>query len=421
MLRRILIVAALCAVTAACGDDGETPASSSTPDAGDTADAADTTAEPDAASDAAPDAAEDVDTTPPAPFAELEGIIDRYRGAAPPADERSDGDVTTYTFDIDDGPICLYGEPYRMAVRDVGADDLMVFLQGGGACWSSFCFAIDYAPPGMPASLDILNPEHETNPARGYNVAYLPYCDGSLFAGDADIDEDGDGEIDRWQRGLRNLTAGLDIAAQRFPNPRRVLFAGSSGGGFGTIVALPLVRMMWPDAEILVFNDAGVGVVKGDDPDFLDGLVDEFGARDLVPASCADCLSGGHLAPLVGWELERDPNLRVAAFSTYGDSIIAGIFLRLTQAAFREALLEQTGALAEAHPGRYAAFLAEGTAHTALLGDVRGFLGDDAGDSPIGGSVDIGSMDEIAVDGVTVATWFQWFVDGDERWGQVEE
>lgn len=420
MLRRIAVLLALAALVGACGDsDPDTNA-----DAGTAADAADASAALDTmgdAADAGSDAVSDADASPEAPFAELEGIIDRYRGAAPPSDEVTDDGVTTYTFDVEDGPICLYGEPYRMAVRDVGAEDLMIFLQGGGACWSSFCFAIDYAPPGMPSSLDILDPEHPTNPARDWNVAYLPYCDGSLFAGDADIDEDGDGEVDRWQRGLRNLTAALDVAAERFPAPRRVLFAGSSGGGFGTIVALPLVRMVWPDAEIIVFNDAGVGVVKGEEPEFLDGLVDEFNARDLVPASCGDCLAGGHLAPLIGWELERDPNLRIAAFSTYGDSIIAGIFLRLTQAAFKEALLEQTGALAEAFPGRYAAFLAEGTAHTALLGDVRGFLGDDAGDSPIGGSVDIGSMDEIAVDGVTVATWFQWFVDGDPSWGQVEE
>lgn len=421
MLRRIATLLALSAIAAGCGEGSDGTSSSTTPDAG--ADAATQDVSSDAVSPDAADVADvtaDTDTTPETPFAELEGIIDRYRGTAPAVDvvDRDD-DVTTYTFDVADGPICLYGEPFSMAVRDVGADDLLIFLQGGGACWSELCFAIDTAPPRMPSRLDILDPTHETNPARDYNVVYVPYCDGSLFGGDAEFDVDGDGEIDRWQRGLQNLTAALDVAVERFPNPRRVLFAGSSGGGFGTIAVLPLVRMVWPDAEILVFNDAGVGVVKGDDPGFVAGILDEFNAWDMVPASCSDCLDGGHLTPLVGWQLERDPNLRVAAFSTYGDTIIAGIFLRLPAAAFREALLEQTGALADAYPGRYAAFLADGTEHTALLGDISGFLGEGGGDSPIG--PDIGSMDEIAVDGVTVATWFQWFVDGDERWGQVEQ
>ena len=46
--------------------------------------------------------------------------------------------------------------------------------------------------------------------------------------------------------------------------------AGVSGGAFGTITALPLVRYYYPETEILVFNDSGVGVADEADPDLLD-------------------------------------------------------------------------------------------------------------------------------------------------------
>ena len=36
------------------------------------------------------------------------------------------------------------------------------------------------------------------------------------FSGDVDYDDDNDGTIDRYQRGLRNLSAALDVVANTF-------------------------------------------------------------------------------------------------------------------------------------------------------------------------------------------------------------
>jgi hypothetical protein len=43
----------------------------------------------------------------------------------------------------------------------------------------------------------------------------------------------GDGIDDRFQRGLHNLSAGLDMAMALFPAPRRVVLVGTSAGGLG--------------------------------------------------------------------------------------------------------------------------------------------------------------------------------------------
>src|SRR5690606_41424075 len=51
-----------------------------------------------------------------------------------------------------------------------------------------------------------------------------------------------------------------------FPSPRRIVLAGSSGGGYGTILASFLVRYVYPGVPIDVVNDAGAGIAKEGDP-----------------------------------------------------------------------------------------------------------------------------------------------------------
>ena len=103
-----------------------------------------------------------------------------------------------------------------------------------------------------PPPLDLIRTDLPFNPVDGWNVTYLPYCDGSLFAGDAQVDEDGDGEVDRIHAGLQNLSAALDVAKAQWPDPRRIVLAGSSGGGFGTIPGVVLVRELIGNVEGVV-------------------------------------------------------------------------------------------------------------------------------------------------------------------------
>jgi len=91
------------------------------------------------------------------------------------------------------------------------------------------CLAFDTAWSGVPTS-GILNTTLDENPFADWNVGYVPYCDGSLFAGDIEIDED-DGVIDRYHRGLLNLSAALDTIQKEFPSPDRIVMTGMSAGG----------------------------------------------------------------------------------------------------------------------------------------------------------------------------------------------
>lgn len=354
----------------------------------------------------------------------LDVYLDKARPIA--EEEDLDGDVT-FTFDTADGPMCLRGASYRMSIRDNGSQDLVIFLQGGGACWSGFCLAVTTAPAGIPR-VDLLSLFHPQNPVREWNVAYLPYCDGSLFAGDRDHDDDGDGTPDRFHRGLHNLSAALSVARERFPSPRRVLLAGSSGGGFGTLLAAPLVRHVYPKAELFVMNDSGAGVAKGEDPTFLQSLMDEFNVARFIPADCESCTEEGHLTRLVDWYLERDPKVRIGVFSSWYDAIIAEVFLKVAPTRFRDDLATHTGRTRAAFPDRYKRFIVDGPVHTALLGDPTGIVGSDLGSVELPddfldrlGTVQLGSLNDTKIGEVTMADWVGAMVRNESGWVDLVE
>ncbi len=345
--------------------------------------------------------------------------LTKYVGMFAPASESAAEGVTTHRFDVPSdlsaeprGPLCLRGTEYTIDTREGSSDELMIFLQGGGACWGDFCSAFEVTN-SLPAS-GILNPGLAGNPVADWDVVYLPYCDGSLFAGDVDrvlpnsiLNGGGEPESMGYQRGLQNLTGALDIAAARFPDPPRILLTGVSGGAFGTIAALPLVRFYYPNTEILVFNDSGIGIAKEGDTQFIDEtLLAGWNASSLVPASCTDCTSNGHATRLIEWQLAADDNFRMSALSFSADFVIAVTFLMISPDDFTGSLLAETGRTTDLFPDRYKRFIPAGTAHTTLLRET-------SGDG--GGVIQIGSL-ETEIGGVDVLDWFTAMIDDTEAW-----
>ncbi|MAT91611.1 MAG: vtpJ-therm [Halioglobus sp.] len=334
------------------------------------------------------------------PFAELydQGIT-RYVGAYTPMLSEPAGDTVVHTFGTGDGPLCLEGAPYAMATRDKGAEDLLIFLEGGGACWSDLCVAVSEATPIIPPA-GINNPDKPNNPVRDWNQVYVPYCDGSLHAGDQDVDTDNNGSDDRFHRGLHNLSAALDVAARTFPAPRRILLAGNSGGGLGTIFALPLVRYLYPDVQIDVINDSGVGVSRPGEPDFLQQLVAEWNIGAFLPHSCAnDCIGeDGHLTEYLVWQMDQDTTVHRAMLSYTQDSVFADTFLRIGGPAFEQALFGEMRQQREAHPGRTQTFLPDGDSHTFLQLEPDKVSG-----------------------GVNLMDWVGYMLDGSDQWVSVDD
>jgi len=344
-----------------------------------------------------------------APFDEVtaQGLTD-YLGTASPTSVTEGEDFTTHNFDPEDGPMCFRGAPFSVSTRPGEGDELIVFLQGGGACWSGLCNAFEDVLGFVP-EVGILNRGLESNPVAGWNVGYVPYCDGSLFTGDAEIDDDGDGVIDRHHRGLQNLSAALDVFREEFPDPSRIMVVGSSAGAYGTTVAAMLVRTVFPDVRIDVVADAGIGLGKPNQNTFIRGVLEEWRIMRLLPESCTDCLAGGHVTGMIDWVLERDPNMHAYAITSYEDLVIGTLFLQLTGPVYKMEVLSATEALEASHPDRYHRYLFEGSRHTTVSIDTSVDL---AAEESIPFDVDpqllvdiLGTFDGTNIGGVTVATW----------------
>lgn len=300
------------------------------------------------------------------PFDELLRVdFDRYIGAAPPPEVVSDGRIRQYEWANDAGPICMDGSSYRMAEREGPSDALLIFLQGGGFCYSGLCLATQSADSELNETY-ILDHTREDNPFRDFDVAFLPYCDGSLFGGDTNT-----------QRGLRNLSAALDVIRERFPNPSRIVLVGASAGGYGTIPATALTRIVYPEPEILSINDSGVGLGREGDPGFLQGIAEELDFAKYIEAACTDrtpgCADNEHVTWLVDYAFDEDPNLRYGAISSYNDLVIGTVFLQ-QPLKFKRVLQEQMRDFARRHPGRFAYFAFNGISHTSTQDVVVPFI-----------------------------------------------
>jgi hypothetical protein len=313
-------------------------------------------------------------------FAELTNAgVFKYIGEFTPASSTDVGDGwTKHTFDPDfsltgpNGPVCIAGTPYSVFTRAGNPAKLLIFEQGGGACWQNFYFcnilSEDQEPPSPAVGIwDFDSPD---NPFADYSIVYMPYCDGSVFSGDNDVvDANFPFGPVRFHRGLRNQSAGMDVAKATFPHASQVTLAGSSAGGVGVAGFAPfLARLLYGNqTDLTVFNDAGpvainlfaVGAIAARAADW------QFG--QFNPASCTACDPLGQATAIIDWRLENDVTIREAFYETDAD-FTNRFFLQVpTQPLYRGLILSEHGALSAAYPDRYKRFIVSGDgSHTAL-------------------------------------------------------
>jgi hypothetical protein len=178
--------------------------------------------------------------------------VNKYLGDFEPVSSQDVGDGwVKHTFDPDggNGPICIAGTQYSAFTRAGNPAKLLIMLQGGGACWQDLyrcnIFAEAQEPP--VARIGIWDFDSKDNPFADYSIVYMPYCDGSVFGGDNDV-VDGNFPLGplRRHRGLRNVSAGMDLAKATFPHAEFITVAGSSAGGVGAAAFTPfLARFLY--------------------------------------------------------------------------------------------------------------------------------------------------------------------------------
>jgi len=308
--------------------------------------------------------------------------VDKYLGDFTPVSSTDVGDGwTKHTFDPDGGagPICIAGTPYSVFTRAGNPSKLLIFEQGGGACWQDFynCNVLSEAQEPPTARVGIWDFDSPDNPFADYSIVYMPYCDGSVFSGDNDVFDPAFGAaigvpsaVVRFHRGLRNQSAGMDMAKATFPQASRVTIAGSSAGGVGVAGFAPfLARFLFGNQiHLTVFNDAGPVATNLDMTDDVAARAADWQFGQFYPASCTDCSDMGQSTAIIDWRLDNDSTIREAFYETDSDQTNR-FFLGLLfdQPAFRELVVTEHGLLNASHPNRYKRFIVAGDiSHTAL-------------------------------------------------------
>jgi hypothetical protein len=303
--------------------------------------------------------------------------VNKYLGDFTPISSTDFGDGwTKHSFDPagGNGPVCIAGTPYSMFTRAGDPNKLLIFEQGGGACWQGFSFCNVFAEAQFPSPAanqgiwDFANPD---NPFAGYSIVYMPYCDGSVFSGDNAVPDPAFGGV-RHHRGLRNQSAGMDVARATFPNAKKIVLAGTSAGGVGVAGFAPfLVRFNYGNGiELSVFNDAGPVAINLNDVANIAARANDWQFGQFYPASCTECSDTGQATEIIKWRLDNDVTIREAIYETDADATNR-FFMQppfgMSQADFRTLIVTEHGEINAAHPLRYKRFFVTAdTSHGAL-------------------------------------------------------
>lgn len=189
--------------------------------------------------------------------------------------------------------ICALGDEYRFFVRAGATDKLLIFFEGGGACWDGeTCLGggeesgTRYDPDTRRTELvrvaGIFNTRRDDNPLRDYSVVFITYCTGDVHSGNADVEYEYQGMKDEvFHRGFVNATTALEYAYKNFPAPKELVIAGSSAGSYGTMFHTPyIVDHYGADtlSRLTVFGDAGIGSTVQSN-----GVFETWGTVDNLP------------------------------------------------------------------------------------------------------------------------------------------
>lgn len=295
--------------------------------------------------------------------------------ALPSAADLPEGEWTA--IDAGGDTICSNGTPYSFfARRNAGTPDkVMVYFQGGGACWFGDICDLTVNPTydpfvdesDVPPPSGIFDFDNEANPFADYHVVFVPYCTGDVHIGNATRTyESSAGEVEIFHNGFNNSMATLDWTFANVPDPSTVVVAGSSAGAIPSPFYAEFVAEAYPDARIEVIADAAGGYRT---PENSVATFGSWGTPDILTD-----LYEGYTAENLTFEAfyievgKAYPDISMTQYNTAFDETQIG-FLALSNifGADLPALLEANFADISAEVETFAHYLAGGELHTILL------------------------------------------------------
>ena len=329
-------------------------------------------------------------------------------GSVPPTAAVDGGVITapeqTWTWVPLPGTTCGDGSPAGIGVNlATTSPDLLVYMQGGGACWDGqTCFVLNAAAQiaapytvaqfqkdlGTLDASGLFSRTDTASPFAGASFAYVPYCTGDVHAGVTVRTYVVNGQSKTvYHTGGLNQHSIVDTLHATLPNVSRIWVVGSSAGGYGATLNLHRYVETWPDAAVEVLQDSApfVDVMAGRYAEWLQ----DWGIA--LPPNCPDC--GTSFPAVIDAVAAGYPSTRIGLLTYDEDATVKTFF------AYSGSLMPALDSLLAnqyAHPNTHA-FVLAGASHTML-----------------------GSYQTLAApDATTLKSWVAQWATGDPAWKTV--
>ncbi|MGD9815796.1 MAG: pectin acetylesterase-family hydrolase [Hyphomonadaceae bacterium] len=262
------------------------------------------------------------------------------------------------------------------------SDRLVVYFDGGGACWDDITCAIprlardrreedgfykaELIDNDDPNRFNGIFADNARNPVRDWTIVYVPYCTGDVHMGSNTAtytDPDTGAPYTIQHRGADNFRVVLAWMRRNLElDPAQLLVAGSSAGAYGAAAHFALIRDVYPRGRALLLGDAGQGVTT---QDFMDARTRSW--RPSLPRVLVS-RGGAQADDMVALLAARYPNDRFAQYTTVHDITQSGFYALMgvedACTAWTNTMLRELGQRQRA--ANFRAYVAAGQTHTIL-------------------------------------------------------
>ena len=246
-------------------------------------------------------------------------------------------DVGPWQWEEVEGAICANGSPTGFAIQEaVASRQLVIFLQGGGACWDAqTCYTkpiaiqIESGVDGTQLtkrlrrqSPPFFDRQYAHNPFRHATQVFIPYCTGDAYQGNA---------VQVYQGrvthhvGFKNMSLILRELKSRFSDVDNVVMMGSSAGGYGAVYNWGQAQDAFSPILVNIINDSG--------SHFPNPWLEErreqkwrkaWGLSETLPEDCLDCRD--NFDAIVTHQAQRYPQSRGMILTYQTDFVLADYY-----------------------------------------------------------------------------------------------
>jgi hypothetical protein len=300
-----------------------------------------------------------------------------------------------------DGAVCRDGSPTGIGINvNPASKELMIYLEGGGACYNSITCGMNpscFGPPGHPCGGSfnydtrlgtsasgqdgLFNRTDPGNPVKDWNFVYVPYCTGDVHAG-AKPDGTISGVTGKQQFvGYSNMTRYLARLVPTFKGLDKVLLTGISAGGFGAAANYVQAAKAFAPVKVFELDDSGPPMEDPYLPKCLQQQwVQVWGFDKTVLADCgSDCPDPTNYSVDATIHVAKAyPNIPFGLIDSVDDGVITLFYgfganncmsalpVQVSAPQYEAGLLDARSKLMAAGITNVGGFIFPGNAHTSL-------------------------------------------------------